>query len=122
MRLAGIAEQRFDLGRPKITRVDGYDGFAMLIIGLLFYAGALPDEVDVKTCRSHGDKFADTVLHSGGDDVVDSVLLLKHQPLHLYVIAGVPPVALGIKVAEVELVLQAELDARQGAGHFAGDK
>ena len=74
----------------EITRVDGYDSFAMLVIGLLFYPGSLPCEVDVKTCRSHGDKFADTVLHPGGDDIVRRALLLKHQPLHLHVIASVP--------------------------------
>jgi hypothetical protein len=38
------------------------------------------------------------------------------------VVLGVAPVALGVQVAEVERVLQAELDARGGAGDLAGDE
>jgi hypothetical protein len=42
--------------------------------------------------------------------------------LHLDVVLGVAPVALGVEVAEVEGVLQAEFDAREGAGDLASDE
>ena len=46
--LAGIAQQGFHFGRAEVTGIDGDDGFAMLVIGLLFDASSLPFEVDVE--------------------------------------------------------------------------
>jgi hypothetical protein len=68
------------------------------------------------------DEVAHAVLHAGGDDEVFRFFLLQHQPLHFDVVLGVAPVAFGVHVAEVEAVLQAELDAGQGAGDLAGDE
>jgi hypothetical protein len=68
------------------------------------------------------DEIAHAVLHAGGDDEVFGLALLQHQPLHLDVIAGMAPVALGVQVAEVQAILQAELDAGQGAGDLARDE
>ncbi len=62
------------------------------------------------------------MLLAGGDDVVLRLLLLEHEPLHLDVVAGVAPVALGVEVAEVEILLQADLDAGEAAGDLAGDE
>ncbi len=58
----------------------------------------------------------------GGDDVVLGLVLLEHQPHGLDVVAGEAPVALGVEVAQVELVLEAELDAGGGPGDLAGDE
>ena len=59
---------------------------------------------------------------AGGDHVVIGVVLLQHEPHGLDVVAGKTPIALGINVAEVQLVLQAQLDARDRIGHLAGDE
>ena len=53
---------------------------------------------------------------AGGDHVVVGLVLLEHQPHGLDVVAGEAPVALGVEVAEAQLVGQAELDA----GHARG--
>jgi len=42
--------------------------------------------------------------------------------LHFDEIPGMPPVAQSREVAEVEAVLQADGDAREGAGDLAGDE
>ena len=46
---------------------------------------------------------------AGGDDVIVGLVLLQHQPHRLDVVAGEAPVALGVEVAEEQLVLQAAL-------------
>ena len=68
------------------------------------------------------DEVAHAVLHAGGDDEVFGLVLLQHEPLHFDVVPGVTPVALGIHVAQIEAVLQAELDAGEGPGDLAGDE
>ena len=41
------------------------------------------------------------------------VLLLQHQPLRAHVVPRVAPVAARVEIAEVQRVLQADMDARQ---------
>ena len=48
--------------------------------------------------------------------------MLEHAVHRVDVIAGKAPVAPGVEVAEVQLVLQAFLDAAGGAGDLAGDE
>ena len=69
--------------------------------------------------RGEIDEIAHAVLPSGGDDVVFGSRLLQDQPLCLDVVPGVPPVPARIQVAEVEAVLQAELDPRQRPRNLA---
>jgi len=55
-------------------------------------------------------KFADAVGFVGGNDIIVRPILLQHEPHGLDVFLGVTPVALGIEVAEIDLVLKAERD------------
>jgi hypothetical protein len=56
---------------------------------------------------------------AGADDVVVGLVLLEHAPHGVDVVGRVAPVALGVEVAEVELALEAVLDAADGAGDLA---
>src|SRR5688572_15409898 len=67
-------------------------------------------------------ELADAVGLAGGDDEVLGLSLLEHEPHGLDVVAGESPVALGVEVAEEELLLEAELDAGGSAGDLAGDE
>jgi hypothetical protein len=58
----------------------------------------------------HGHELADAVRLAGRDDVVLRLVVLKHQPHRLNVVARVAPVALRIEVPQQQLVLQAQLD------------
>ena len=57
---------------------------------------------------------------AGRDHVVVRRVLLEHQPHRLDVVLRVAPVALGVEVAEPQLVRQAELDRRGVPGDLAG--
>ena len=81
-----------------------------------------PGEVHLEQGGAALDELADAVLLAGGDDEVLRLVLLEHHPLHLDVVAGVAPVALGVDVAEEERLLQADLDAGEAAGDLAGDE
>ncbi len=65
----------------------------------------MPGEVEFEEFGAALDELADAVLLAGGDDEVLRLVLLEHEPLHLDVVAGVAPVALGVEVAEEELRL-----------------
>ncbi len=57
---------------------------------------------------------------AGRHHEVVGLVLLEHQPHRLDVVAGEAPVALGVEVAEVELLVEPVLDARGGARDLAG--
>ena len=56
------------------------------------------------------------------DDVVVRLVLLKHQPHGLDVVAGEAPVALGVEVSHDELLLQPFLDPGGTERDLAGDE
>ncbi|SVC72845.1 uncharacterized protein METZ01_LOCUS325699, partial [marine metagenome] len=61
---------------------------------------------------------ADAVGFAGGYDEVVRIIGLQHAPHGLDVFGGVAPVALGIEIAEIQLVLLAGLDVGDGEGNF----
>ena len=67
-------------------------------------------------------ELADGVLHAGGDDKVLGTVVLQDEPHALYIVASIAPVAKGVKVAQVEALLQALADAGGGKGDLAGDE
>jgi len=68
------------------------------------------------------DEFLDRVGFVGGNDIVVGLILLEHEPHGFDILGGVAPVALGIKVAEIEVFLFAEFNGGDGTGDFAGDE
>ena len=68
------------------------------------------------------DELTDAVRLAGGDHEVLRLVLLEHEPHSLDGVLGVAPIALGVEVAEGELVLQAELDGGSAVGDLAGDE
>ena len=59
---------------------------------------------------------------SGCQDVVIGLILLKHAPHTLDVIAGMAPITLGVNVSEVEALVNPLVDAGDGGGNLAGDE
>jgi len=101
--LGGIADQEFNLGGTFIAGV---------VFDIL-----LP----VETGAGEGDlaELFHAVGLVGADHVVVGFILLEHHPHHLDVFLGVAPVALRVEIAEVDVVLDAGLDATDGAGDLA---
>ena len=74
----------------------------------------------------HGEDEIEELAHgmhlAGRDHVIVGAVDLQHQPHRLHEIARESPIALCLQVPEVELVLQADPDARRGAGDLARDE
>ena len=80
----------------------------------------LPVQLEVAEDLLH--ELAHRVGLAGRDHEVVRLVLLEHQPHRLDVVLGKAPVALGVEVAQVQLLLQPQLDARRRAGDLAGDE
>ena len=76
----------------------------------------------VETDMSEGDvdQLAHAVRLAGRDHEVVGLVLLQHHPHRLDVVLRVSPVALGVEVAEQQLVLEAELDRGGPVRDLAG--
>src|SRR5579859_1640418 len=120
-RLAGVAQQARDLRRPEIPRVHRDDA-APVREPLLVHALAAPLDGKPDLARRRVHEIAHAVLLARGDDEVVGLLLLQDHPHHLDEIARVAPVALRVEVAEVQAILQAELDARERPRDLARDE
>ena len=121
-RLGGVAYQIVDLGRAEIARIDPDERLAGLGVdaGLL---GALPAPCDLRSTSANARSTnSRTCAFAGREHVVVGLVLLQHQPHALDIVAGVAPVALGVEIAEIELLLQAEFDARHRARDLARDE
>ena len=130
--LGRIAQQRLDLGRAVVARVDAHDDLAWLAPGLV--AGDGVDDADLggalaleahghaQAFGGHAHEVAHAVLHAGGDDEVLGVILLQHHPLHLHVVARMAPVAQRAHVAQIQRILQAQRDPRDGTRDLARDE
>ena len=78
----------------------------------------LPIEIQFGESKLH--EFADRMRLTGRHDIVVRLILLQHEPHCFDIIAGEAPIALGIEVAQEELLLQPFLDASGGTRDLAG--
>src|ERR1700689_4255683 len=123
VRLAGVADQEIDLGRPEISRIDANDGLAGCLVeaGLLdALATPLDAAADLRKRQFH--EFTHRARLAGRQHEIVRLICLQDLVHADDVILGVAPVALGIEIAEIERIFQAGLDARHRAGNLAGDK
>ena len=121
--LGGVAEQLLHFGGAEIARVDLDEHFSGgRVDALLVDAFAFPAQLDADMMEGQGAELADGVVLARSDDEVLRLLLLQDEPHALHVVLGVAPVAEGVEVAEVELVLVPLLDAGGGEGDLAGDE
>ena len=96
------AEERVDLGRPEVTRIDPDDGAAGIAVdGVLLEAGALPAQRHLELGGGACDEVAHRVLLTRRDDVILRCRLLQHQPLSADVVARVAPIAQRVEIAQV---------------------
>ena len=59
---------------------------------------------------------------SGRQNVVVRLVLLHHQPHAFDIVASVSPIAFGVQVAKIKLILQPYFDRRDGSRNFTGDE
>ena len=121
--LGGVAQELFHLGRAEIFGVYLYQHPACAGVDTFFMdAFTFPTQVDAGLLEGQGAELADGVHLARGDDEVLGSGVLQDEPHALYVVLGIAPVAAGVQVAQVELVLQAPDDAGGGQRNLAGDE
>ena len=120
---AGVAQQLVHLGGAEVLGVDFHEGFARLRIdAFLVHAVALPFQFDACLAERQGAELAHCVVLACGYDVVVRFRLLQHEPHTLYIVFGVAPVAQGVEVAQVELVLEALGNTGSSQGDLTCDE
>lgn len=94
-----VAQEGFDFGGTKVTRINLNDSFAVDVKAFFIDALAFPGNGDVEFFGGSVNKITDAVLHTGGNDEVFWMVLLEHEPLHFDVILSMTPVAQCVEVA-----------------------
>ena len=102
-RLGGFPDQQVDLGGSQEALVDD----DMLL------------PVEPRCLEGQPAQLADLVRLPRRDDEVVGRVLLDHEPHGAHVVGGVAPVALGVEVAERQLLVEVVRDTRHTVGHFA---
>src|SRR5215471_21275767 len=119
-RLRGVAEQRIDLGRTEIARIDLDQHLAgRSVDSLLVDALAAPRDRLAGERERALDELAHRMLLTGGQHVVVGLALLEDRPRPLDIVARVAPVAPRIEIAEKEAVLHAVMDGGDRARNLA---
>jgi hypothetical protein len=115
-----------DLRRPAQVTL-GPAGVGHQGVGLRWAVEGRVDDHVVAVVEVHGGEgclaqVAHAVELAGADHVILGRLPLQHEPHGAHIVAGKAPVALGVEVAQAQLVGQAEFDLRGTVGDLAGDE
>src|SRR6202011_4267318 len=80
--------------------------------------------VDFPTDDTEGnlDQFAHRVAFAGSEDEIVRLRMLKDAPHSVDIVARMPPVTLGVEVADIEAILQSVVDRSHGARDLAADE
>src|ERR1700733_15809350 len=121
--LGRVANKDIDLGRPKIIAVDfDQDLAALAIAAALGNALALPRYANADFGKSAFDEFAHRMSFAGCQHIIVGLVLLENPPHPLDIVSGMPPIAFGIEVPEVERILQPQINRGDGAADLTGDE
>src|SRR5665213_303752 len=122
-RLAGVADQKIDLGGAEIDGIDPHQRLAGFPVDAgLIDALAAPFDAAADFRKRDFDEFAHRAGLAGRQHEIVGLVRLQ-DPVHaLDIILGMTPVALGVEVAEIEGVFKAGLDTGDAARDLAGDE
>ena len=121
--LGGVAEQLFYLGGAEEARVNLHKHLTRCSVdALLIHAFAFPTQVDADMMESQRAELTHGVVFARGDDKILWLLLLQDEPHALHIVLGIAPVAEGVEVAEIQLVLITLFDASSGQRDLACDE
>ena len=122
-RLAGVADQKIDFGRPEVHRIDVDHGLAGCFVDAgLVDAVAAPFDAAADFGKRERDEFAHRTGLAGRQHEIVGRIRLQYPVHALDIVPSVSPVALGIEVAEIERLFQAGFDAGDAARDLARHK
>src|SRR5215470_15914643 len=121
--LGSVAEQLLDLCWPEIARINAHEVFSCPHIDSdLVNAMSAPADTSARVSEGELDEFPDRMHLPRCQHIIVGLRLLQHQPHTLDEVARMPPVTLGLQVAEIKAFLAAARDFGNGAGDFSGHK
>src|SRR5205807_8055413 len=91
-----VGDEVLDVDRPEVSRFD--------------FDIPAPIEADIPECLFH--KLLHRVTLSRPEDIIVRTLLLKHQPHAFHILRRVSPVAPGVEVTQVQVLLPPAQDGR----------
>lgn len=119
--LAWVPQEEINLGGPEIGRIRPDQHLpCSLVLAYLFDAFAEPDDFPAGLRESELHEFPDGMALTCGEHIIAGLGLLEHHPHAFGIVAGVPPIALGLEIAKVEAVLQPVFDMGDGPGNLPG--
>src|SRR6185437_12132963 len=86
----------------------------------LFVRFSLEFQLNPDLCKSHAHEVPNGGGHACGDHIVFGLRLLQDAPHGFHIVFGMSPVATGIEVAEIDLILQTQADLGDATGDLAG--
>ena len=116
-----VTQQLFHFARTEVFRVHFHQYLAGgLVDTLLIHTASLPFQLDAQVVEGQCTELTDRMHFSRSDDEILGGVVLQNQPHAFHVVLRIAPVAAGIQVTQVQLVLVALLDAGGGQGNLAG--
>src|SRR6476661_7801228 len=114
--LGRVADEQFYFRRTEVGRVDAANHGANgnLVVGVV--AG----QFEAYFTKRHTYEVAHGGGHARSNNEVFGLLLLQNQPHGFYVVLGMAPVALGVEVAQGNVVAHAQRNLSHTARDFAG--
>src|SRR5260221_2957226 len=121
--LAGIADQKIDLGRPEVSRIDAHHGLAGPLVDRGFFdALASPFDRAADFGKGQLNEFAHRAGLPGRQHEIVGRLRLQDRVHAFDIVPRMAPVALGLEIAEIDRIVDADLDAGDTARYLARDE
>ena len=121
--LRGVAPEIVHVCRTEPLRIHAdHHLTGNRIVSLLVHTGTLPANGDTVGSKSPLREISHCMLLAGRNDKVLRLLLLHNQPHTLHIILGIPPVAQGIHIAKLQMILDSLCDSARRKGNLPGDK
>ena len=122
LRESGVADEQVNFSGAEELGIGADANNTVLVGGDGVDAFTRPCQVHADVGKSEGNHVANAVGSPGCDDVIAWLVLLEHAPLHLNIVAGKAPVALGINVADPQALVKTVSDACCSHGNFSGNE
>ena len=122
-RLGRISQKRIHFRRAKVPAIDSDHNVAgSRVDANLVDAFALPTDRAAHSGKGQFHKLAYAVGFPGRENIIARLRLLHDPPHPVHIIPGMTPVALGVKIPDIQRLLCAKMNAGHGARDFPRHK
>src|SRR5690554_91836 len=120
-RFSRITKKLFNLRRAEIFRIHLYNYTSAISINtFLVNTFTLPAQSDTRLSKCESTEFAHRMHLTRSNNKIFRFAVLQHQPHTLNIIPCVSPVALSIKITQIQLILHTLCNTSSSNSNFAG--